>query len=111
MGAKVKPIIAEGSENHICLGVFDPHGPFPGKIYVHAFCISDEPVLYVPLIFAYAVVVMEDDDNLVGYCYCSNCKDSINIFDTYCRHCGAKLKGRKVFGEDYEEDSSIHISH
>jgi len=110
MGTKVKPIITEGSENHIYLGVLDPRGPFPSKIYAHSMCLGDEPVLYVPRILAYAVVVMEDDDSLIGHCYCSNCKDSINMFDTYCCHCGARLRGQKVLGEDYEEDSSIHIS-
>ena len=110
MGANVHPIITEGSENHIYLGVSDPRGPFPSRIYAHAMCLCDEPVLYVPRIFAYTVVVMDDDDSLIGHCYCSNCKDSINTFDTYCRHCGARLRGRKVLGEDYEEDSSIHVS-
>ena len=110
MGAKVKPIIAEGLENHLYLSVLDPQGPFPSKIYAHTICLSDESVLYVPRIFAYVIVVMEDDDNIISHCYCSNCKDSINMFDTYCCHCGARLRGRKVLGEDYEEDSSIHVS-
>ena len=110
MGAKVKPTIADGSEKHIYLSGINPEGPFPSKIYVHPMCIYDASVLYAPRIFAYIVVVMEDDDNLTGHCYCSNCKDSIDMFDAYCCHCGAKLKGRKVLGEDYEEDSSIHVS-
>ena len=111
MGTKVKPVIADGLENHIYLGVLNPQGPFPSKIYARALCPSDEPVLYVPRIFAYAVIVMEDDDNLIGHCYCSNCKNSINMFDAYCCHCGARLNGRKVLGENYEEDSSVHVSH
>ena len=110
MGAKVKPIITEGSENHIYLGIVDPRGPFPSRIYAHSMCLSDEPVLYVPRIFAYVIVVMKDDDKLIGHCYCSNCKDSINMFDTYCSHCGSRLRGRKILGEDYEEDSSVHVS-
>lgn len=111
MSAKVKPTIAEKLEKHIYFGMLDQRGPFPNKLYAHALGPSDEAVLYVPCIFAYAIVVMEDDDNLIGRCYCSNCKDSVNIFDKYCCHCGAKLKDRKVLGEDYEEDSSIHVSY
>lgn len=110
MSAKVRPIIAEGLESHVRLGILNPQGPFPSKLYAHTIWIDDESVLYVPRIFAYAVIVMEDDDNLIGHCYCSNCKNLINMFDTYCCHCSARLRGRKVLGEDYEEDSSIHVS-
>ena len=110
MGAKIKPIIIEGSEKHIYLEVIDQRGPFPSKIYAHSMCLSDEPVLYVPRIFADGIVVMKDDEKVIGHCYCSNCKNSIDMFDGYCSHCGAKLRGRKILGEDYEEDSSVHVS-
>ena len=93
---RTEPIIAEGIERHIYLGTLDPRGPFPGKIYAHSLCMSDESVLYVPRIDAHAVVVMEDDDDVVGHCYCSNCNDSINTFDTYCSHCGARLIGKNI---------------
>lgn len=109
MGAKVKPIFTKELEYRFYLGVLNPQGPFPSKVYGYAMSLRDEPVLYVPRIFAYTIIVM-DDDNLISHCHCSNCKNSINIFDAYCCHCGAKLKGRKVLGEDYEENSSIHIS-
>ena len=110
MSARVKPIITEESDNHIYLGVLDPRGPFPGRIYAHSMCLNDEPVIYVPQIFANVIVVVEEDD-AIGYSYCSNCKKSVNIFDKYCCHCGAKLKSRKTLGDDYEEnysDSSLY---
>ena len=100
MGAKVKPIFDEGLENHIYLGLINPQGPFPSKIYAHAICLSDEPVLYVPRIFAHAMVIMEDDDSVVGHCTCSICNKSINMFDKYCVHCGAKIKSQIFLGEN-----------
>lgn len=107
--SKVKPIIKKGSEHHIYLGILNPSGPFPNKIYAHSMCINDDPVIYIPRIFAHTILVTEDDDNVIGHCFCSQCKKSVNMFDAYCRHCGAKLKSRKILGEDYEKDSFVYI--
>lgn len=92
MSDEVTLVLDDGIEPHIYLATQDPQGPFPAKVYVHASFVNEDPkVMYVPRIFAKNVVVMEDDDNIVGHCYCSNCEKNINIFDKYCRYCGAKL--------------------
>lgn len=91
MSDEVTPVIDDGIERHIYLATPDPQGPFPAKIYVHAFVNVDSPVIYIPQLLSNAIVVMSDDDNVVGHCYCSNCEKNINFVDKYCRHCGAKL--------------------
>ena len=104
-----KPIIGKNYEKDIYFGVLDPKGPFPSKIHAHAFVYEDPSVTYVPLIRATAITVMENDT--VDHCMCSNCNDTINMFDTYCCHCGARIIGKKFEGDDYEENSSIHVLH
>lgn len=100
MSGKVTPVIAEGTDCHIYLAAPDPQGPFPAKIYAHASFVNDNsPVMYVPRIFAKHIVVMEDDDNIVGHSYCSKCEKNVNMFDKYCRHCGARLNEKKFLGE------------
>ena len=100
MSAIIEPIIDKGYVFTTYLKSTDPRGPFPSKLYVHAMCHDDPALLYVPRINAYTIVIMGDDDNIIGHCECSNCHDNVNLFDTYCSHCGARLIGRKVSGED-----------
>lgn len=94
------PLFSDMEDFHIYIGAANPQGPFPNKIYAHALCIDDPAIIYVPRIEAYTIVIMGDDDNIVGHCECSNCHDTINLFDTYCCHCGSRLIGRKVLGDD-----------
>ena len=90
-----EPIIKPDLEAHVCLPITSSNEPFPGKIYAHTIWhntyITDNIVMYIPQILSNAIVVMSDDDNVVGHCICSNCKKNINFVDKYCRHCGAQL--------------------
>lgn len=95
MSAKVKPIFSSGITRHIFLGLINPAGPFPSKILAHSFCYSDDPIVYIPKIEAYAMVRM-DDECIIGHTTCSNCNGTIDPFDDYCSHCGAEIKGRKL---------------
>lgn len=90
-----EPIIKPDLEAHVYLRITSCNEPFPSKIYAHTMWhdmyITDKPVIYIPQLLSNAIVVMSDDDNIVGHCICSNCKKNINFVDKYCRHCGAKL--------------------
>ena len=94
----IKPIFSSNITRHIFLGLMDPNGPFPSKILAHSFSYSDTPIEYVPLINAQAIVTL-DDDGIIGHCTCSSCENSVDLFDGYCSHCGAKLKERKLQGD------------
>lgn len=72
---------------------------YPGKLKVRALFQDDPEVLYVARLYCDALVTM-DDDSAIGSCKCSNCKKSIDVFDKFCRHCGAKSRGRKIVQED-----------
>lgn len=34
-----------------------------------------------------------DEDGIVGHARCSVCQQAISSYDSFCRHCGAKLTG------------------
>ncbi len=38
------------------------------------------------------VVSNHETDHATGHCACGACGGAIDFFDTYCRHCGAKLE-------------------
>lgn len=111
MSDSTDPLFRKDYVKRIFFGLRNPRGPFPTKLYAHALVLSDDPILYVPRIYADIIVEMDDDDSAVGNSYCSECKNNIGLFDAYCCHCGAKLRNRKILGRDDEENSSIHISH
>lgn len=54
-----------------------------------------EEKIYIERVEAYIEVYMLDDDFTIGHCECTNCKNTIDLFDKYCPRCGAKLKGRR----------------
>ena len=58
---------------------------------------------YYKRTYAKAIVTMCDDDNIVGSCKCSNCRNQIDLFSKFCSNCGAKLTGRIIFDKDYNE--------
>ena len=71
---------------------------FPKKlIAVKPMCMynTDSEQTYIPLVKATADIVFMDDDFTIGHCHCSNCEKTIDIFDKYCSHCGAKIMGRR----------------
>ncbi len=78
----------------ISLSKINPGGLFPNEIWV---CDNnDSELVYTPLIKSDIMVTMIDEDCAIGHCECSNCKESVNFFDKYCYHCGAKLMTRKI---------------
>lgn len=40
------------------------------------------------------IVADSETDCATGYCRCGNCGTSIDQWDAYCRHCGARLEDR-----------------
>ena len=73
---------------------------FPKRIIIVkqcGLCVDDtEPEqTYIPLVKATADIKFMDDDFTIGNCHCSNCGNSIGIFDKFCSHCGAKISGRR----------------
>ncbi len=100
MDKQIPPIFKKDFIKHIFLGILNPQGPFPDKIYAHSISISDPPVLYIPRIYADAIITMDKEDNAIGHCECSNCQVAINPFDIYCSNCGAKIKRRQIIGEE-----------
>lgn len=83
---------------HIFLTSIIPNEPLPSELLVHSFTYTDEPIHYIPKIEAYALITM-DEDGIIGHCKCSYCTKSIDLFDKFCSHCGAKLISRKLSGE------------
>ena len=74
--------------------VFIPSiGELPNLIDVRNFTNSGQT--YRKQLYFTANVTV-DEEGICGRCECSNCKNSINPFDKYCRFCGAKSKGRNV---------------
>ncbi len=86
---------------------YSPILPFPDKVILRRFFVnqdsSDTEQLYFKRIYCDAIVVMQDEDNVVGNCTCSICKNSIDLFDKFCSNCGAKVKGRRIFDKDGNE--------
>lgn len=66
-------------------------GRFPKRIKIATSSLRKNYVTYTPLISAKTIITM-DDDTSIGNSSCSNCNNSIDIFDKYCKHCGAKMK-------------------
>ena len=100
MSAIFEPIIDKGYVFHTYLESSDPRGPFPSKLIVHAMCNNDPELIYVPQIEVPILIIMSNEDNVIGHCECTNCHDNVNPFDTYCCHCGARLIGKKVLGDN-----------
>lgn len=82
-------------------------GPFPEKIVLQRlFTTFDDPKteeLYFKRVYCYAIVQMYDEDNVVGSCICSNCNNSLGLFEKFCPHCGAKIQGKKILDKDGNE--------
>ena len=72
---------------------------FPAKIHATYLFDPSVNVLYVPQEYCYINVTM-NDDHIVGHSECSKCGKNVDLFIKFCPHCGAKVKGRKVMGED-----------
>lgn len=47
-------------------------------------------LIYIPKITTHAIIQMNDDDS-IEYCHCGNCNKTIEPYDRYCKHCGAKV--------------------
>ena len=71
--------------------------PFGNVFYTNQSYLNNDQTekVYIEQIKAFAEVTMMDDDLTIDSCRCSNCKRSIDIFDKYCSHCGAKLTERR----------------
>lgn len=50
---------------------------------------NDGVYAYVKERMANRVIV---SNGVTGHCECGNCKKAIDPWDSYCRHCGAKLR-------------------
>lgn len=51
-------------------------------------------VVFVRRRVAGAIVTADEEtDCATGYCKCSVCGKAIDLWDSWCRHCGAKLGG------------------
>lgn len=109
MGIVFTPFTADDLDYHVYLGLLNPNGPFPKKIYAHGISMNDPPLIYVPRQTAHALIFLDDDDYAIGRCKCSCCHETIDIFDKYCSHCGSKIIDRKTIGEGYDKSGSIHI--
>ena len=81
--------------------------PYPHKIILHKLGTkpdsSDFEKLYFERIYCNAIITMFDDDNTIGSSICSNCKNSLELFEKFCPHCGAKIKGRQVLDRNGNE--------
>lgn len=42
---------------------------------------------------AHCVETIDEEDGIVGHARCSVCQQAISSYDSFCRHCGAKITG------------------
>lgn len=88
---------------------------FPDKVEVYLYPqINDVKIkLYVPREYCFIDVVLDEDQEAIGFSKCSNCKESVEPFIKFCPHCGAKSKGRRLLRKretnDKQKDSPIHL--
>lgn len=63
---------------------------FPARVLLTKSDKSGESAIYVQLHTAEAKIV---SNGITGHCECGECDTPINPYDSFCRHCGARLTG------------------
>ena len=77
--------------------------PYPKKIVLNRIGPKAESALYFKRIYCNAIITMFDDDNTIGTSTCSNCNNALGLFEKFCPHCGAKIKGKCILDKNGNE--------
>ena len=77
--------------------------PYPNKVVLKKVGPKPDSSLYFRRIYCDAIITMFDDDNTIGTSTCSNCNNSLALFEKFCPYCGAKIRGRRVLDRNGNE--------
>lgn len=66
---------------------------FPACVLLTKSDESGESVSYSPIRTVKRVSVPHESHVALGHYECSACKTLVNPYDSFCRHCGARLTG------------------
>ena len=89
---------------------FDIDGAFPTRIegrLLDATTGHTQSRKYVIYRECYADVILDPDECAIGRTQCSKCRETIEPFDKYCSHCGAKIKKRRLLKKKADAENII----
>lgn len=89
--------------------IFDTGGAFPTRLEgrLPGFAGLDQSRKYVIYRECYADVILDPDECAIGRTRCSKCRETIEPFDKYCSHCGAKVKKRRLLKKKAKTEEVI----